>query len=124
MSQSFRFKYDQMREGDPTQQNKSSENDSYSMESHVRNVCFVWLDGRRVFLNYGYLVSGDYDPVEGRIVLAFTSHVLTLTGIHLESLFYEFMQHVPRQIICTDPRYNATVERNTPTVNEIIIVPV
>jgi hypothetical protein len=66
------------------------------------------------------LVSGEFSPADNTIVLSFTSHTILLTGVHLENLFYEFMQHLPQEIVCVDKRYNATADNN-PVVNEIRI---
>ena len=114
-----------MRENAPASNGEASESaiipkeDSYTIHGNTRNVCFVSLDGNRMFLNYSYLVSGEYVPEDNIIVLGFTSHTLTLKGIHLEPLFYEFMQHLPRQILCVDDRYNVVSEKDSPIVNEI-----
>lgn len=125
MSQGFRLKYDQMRENNPAHQEKPVQQQSkvyeefYTEGGHVRNVCFVWLDGKRIFMNYSYLVAGEYSPDENTITLSFTTHVFILTGVNLESLFYDLMHHVAKQITCTDKRYNLIGENELPTVNEI-----
>ncbi|MGN8037822.1 hypothetical protein ACTJJ0_22210 [Chitinophaga sp. 22321] len=130
MSQSFRLKFDQMRDGDPTNRETSdpvsgegsdSRDESYSGYSNVRNVCFAWPDGRKLFLNYAYLVSCDYQPEENTLSLTWTTHTVMIKGFSLHNLFDELMQHLPRQIVCTDPRYNATVEKDKSIVNEIHI---
>ncbi len=125
MSQGFNLRYDQLRQNDLTNRNTASEENtdanevSYPRESNVRNVCFVQLDGSRIFLNYGYLVSGEYLPEQEMITLGFTSHTIILKGVHLESLFYDLMQHIPKQIICFDARYNTNNEKGKPVVNEL-----
>jgi hypothetical protein len=124
MDQNKRFglnlKYDQMRGNDPQgQQEGSTEN--YPGENHVRNVCFVLQDGRMIFLNYAYLVSGEYVPEENAITLTFTSHTVTLTGVHLEPLFYDLMGHLPRRIACTDARYNEIDDEKRTVVNNISV---
>jgi len=119
MSQGFRLKYDEMRDSDPTKD--TVKDDRYSSEGYVRNVCFVLLDGNRMFLNYAYLVSGQYIAEEGRIVLSWTTHMVSLAGICLEPLYYEFMQHIPRQVICQQERYNPTQKNGKPVINVIII---
>lgn len=125
MSQGFKLKYDQMRESDPTSPQAKPETPSrafdefYENEGHTRNICFVWRDGKRMFLNYGYLIFVEYFPDKNSIVLSFTSHIITLTGVNFEGLFYDLMQHLPKQIICTDPRYNIIDENDKALVNEI-----
>ncbi len=127
MSQGFKLKYDKMRENDPTHRPASSEEGAkvyeqfYNEESHVRNICFVWLDGRRKFLNYSYLVSGEYSPDDSSITLAFTTEVFVLKGVNLESLFYEIMNNLAKQITCIDVRYNVIGEDQKFVVNEIKI---
>lgn len=127
MSLNFKLKYDQMRESDPTKEELRSGSESkqveeyYPNESHARNICFVWQDGRRIFLNYSYLVSGEYLPDESLIKLAFTSQALILKGVNLEGLFYDIMQHWVRQIVCVNARYNIIGEGEKPVVNEIIV---
>jgi hypothetical protein len=118
MSQDFKFKFNQMRENDPTQ-----EQQTYAGESHVRNVCFFQPDGKAVFLNYGYLTSAQYDPTESCITLFFTSHTVILKGANLETLFQEFFSHIPKSITCTDERYNE-IEKHSYIINEMHIVKV
>jgi hypothetical protein len=126
MSQGFRWKYDEMQEGDPTKETAGSGSgiaeENYSVISHARNICFVLPDGNRIFLNYGYLVSGEYLPEDNKIILSFTSHTITLAGIYLEKLFYDLMQGLPRQLVCTDTRYNTADETNKPIVNGIQVI--
>lgn len=125
MSPGFKLKYDQMQEGNPT--SKPAEGDGmtkaydayYTGESNARNLCFVWLDGNRIFLNYSYLISGEYMPALNTILLAFTSHAIVLKGVNLEALYYDIMQHNQRQIVCNDSRYNLVGEGELPLVNEI-----
>ena len=115
-----------MRDGKPPDDDNphlsqpDAKDESYSTGSNTRNVCFVFLNGNRVFLNYGYLVSGEYFPDANIITLTWTSHLVTLAGIYLEALFYEFMQHLPRQVLCADARYNVVAEKK-PIVNDIRI---
>jgi len=127
MSQGFKLKYDQLRENDPTQREKPLQDGGkayevfYSEESNARNISFVWQDGRRVFLNYSYLVSGEYSPEENRLTLTFTTQVLIFKGVNLENLFYEVMNHSVRQVICVDERYNVIGENEKFVVNDILV---
>jgi hypothetical protein len=114
MSQSFRWKFDQMRENNPgREQGAEDQAEFYPRESHARNICFALSDGRKTFLNYSYLVSGEYVPEENTITLVFTSHLVTLRGVNLEPLFMELMQHLPRIITCTESRYASLEEGKT-----------
>jgi len=128
MSQSFNYTFEKMRDSNPTKPIDPASDKGvaevkdadYPSGSNTRNVCFVWPEGKRIFLNYGYLISGEYHPQDNQIILSFTSHTLKLKGIRLEPLFYDLMGHVPKQILCKDARYNA-VEENS-CVNEITIL--
>ncbi|SJZ44411.1 hypothetical protein SAMN04488128_101241 [Chitinophaga eiseniae] len=122
MSLNFKLRLDELEENDPTKkQSAPPEDESYLTHSHVRNVNFVLLDGNMIFLNYGYLVSGCYQVQENRIILAFTSDKITLTGIYLKPLYYDLMLHLPRQIVAQDARYNAAAPKDTPIVNDITV---
>jgi hypothetical protein len=115
MSHEFKYKFDQMRENYQEQPDQT-----YAGESNVRNVCFVQADGKMTFLNYSYLVSGEYQPEESIIVLNFTSHTIILKGTKLEMLYQEFFSQVPRFITTTEERYNE-VEKNSYLINEMQI---
>jgi hypothetical protein len=116
MSRDFKFNFDQIREN-----HLEKKDDSHAGESHVRNVCFEQTDGKIIFLNYAYLVSGEYMPDENTIVLCFTSHTVTLKGIRLLPLYQDFFKHIPRIVNCTDDRYNE-IEGEALVVNSIDIV--
>ncbi|MGJ1348241.1 hypothetical protein [Sphingobacterium siyangense] len=80
----------------------------YADAGNVRNLCFVWLDGRREFFNYAYLVSVVLDRKDQsfhRLEIRFTSHIIHLTGYQLGGLFGLLMNHIPRLIHQTDYRY-------------------
>lgn len=116
MSHEFKFKFDEMRDNNPAKQE-----DSYPSGSNVRNVCFIQSDGRMLFLNYGYLVSGEYLPDESQIVLNFTSHTITLHGIKLESLYQELGNHIPRVLVCRDERYSKLENLDTYSISQMAI---
>ncbi len=99
MNQDYKFRIDRMRQNDP-----------------------VWPDGRKMFLNYAYLVSCEYVPAKKSIVLAFTTHQVTLNGIRLDTLFDELMEQLPKVIACKDERYNSLQSEAQAVVNEIQIV--
>ncbi len=126
MSQDFRSRYSEMRENDPTSPDSPGEknsdgNDHYVTHSNVRNIAFIWPDGRQLFLNYSYLVSGEYSPDTATIVLLFTTHKVMLKGLKLIDLFDDLMAHLPRVIVCTDARYNMLSDSG-PVVNEVQVV--
>jgi len=126
MSQGFKLKFDEMQENNPAKSETSApvaNRERYAEAGQVRNVCFEWEDGNRIFLNYAYLVSVKYEPEENRLALHFTSDDVLLHGVRLESLFFELMQHLPKIISCKDARYNTLKDENASVVNQIVLIP-
>lgn len=127
MNQGFKLKYNEMQENNPAnnpdgaEQAPKADDYKYIAVGHVRNICFVWVDGKRVFLSYAYLISGEYNPEEAAIRLIFTTHSVLLKGNHLESLFYELMAQITRQIVCVDSRYDVLSEDKLPSVHQITL---
>ena len=107
-------------------QNSDTENgiEQFSTPGHVRNLCFVQPDGKRLFLNYAYLVSGEYKPEENIVVLTYTTHEITLKGRSLTDLYNSLMAHMLKQVVAIDKRYEATKETTEPIVFEIAITKV
>lgn len=106
MSQDFRNRFGMMQDNDPTgQQQDDTVKERYPAQSHARNLVFVLQDGRRVFLNYSYLVCTEEQPDTDSLLLHFTTHTVTLTGKGLDALFLDLSTHTPRIIACTEPRY-------------------
>jgi hypothetical protein len=113
MSHGFKLRFDEMRESDPTNSDSSKQDENelfYQSSGHARNVCFVWANEKRLFLNYAYLVSGEFNPNEEKnlITLTFSSHTISLHGYNLETLFTSLMEHLPRLITETDSRCNSS----------------
>ena len=121
MNQDFSTRYGMMRDNDPTQQqeNDGAVQDRYATQSHARNVVFVLRDGRRLFLNYSYLVCTEQQDNEN-LLLHFTTHTIQLSGKRLDALFMDLVNHLPRIIGCTEPRYDLLAD-GLPLVHEIII---
>lgn len=115
----FKLRFDEMREGNPAHSDEAKDEqanaDSYGGPGHVRNLCFVWPDGKKLFLNYAYLVSGKFaaDSETNTINLGFTSHLVTLKGYQLEDLFFALMEQLPRIIKAEDARYKDANESKT-----------
>ena len=110
MNQGFKLRFDQMRESDPTNPDTSSdvnEAEMYQQPGYVRNLCLVWPDGRRIFLNYAYLVAAEFEPgsEKNQIKLSFSSHTILVEGYSLGKLFMALLDHVPRLITVINPRY-------------------
>lgn len=127
MSQSFRERFNQSISNDMTgneQENakvraNAPDIEFYEHYSGIRNVCFTQLDGSRIFLNYNYLVSGEYNPEQSQIVLGFTTHQITLKGVNLEKLFEGLMFHSVKNVGTRDQRYNHLVGDDAVMVNHI-----
>lgn len=119
MSQRFSFKLNE-KDVNKAEQEAIEKSENHLTESHVRNLCFVWPDGKKKFLNYAYLVSGEYLPEENSIKLAFTSETILIKGDRLEGLFEQLLNHEPKRIVCTDERY-AAIDDSGIFVTEILI---
>lgn len=93
----------------------------YGEQENARNVCFVMLDGKQIFLSYAYLISGEFDPEQNVITLTFSTQKVTLTGNKLEGLFEQLMLQMPRKISCVDKRYKEVKEESQSIVTEITL---
>jgi hypothetical protein len=110
MNQGFKLRFDQMRESDPSAADAAQgvpESDMYQQPSYARNLCLIWSDGRRMFLNYAYLIAAEFEPNTdiNLIKLSFSSHTVLLTGYGLENLFMALFEHQARLVTAIDPRY-------------------
>lgn len=126
MNQGFKLRFDQLRENDPSSPDNGSaslEAELYPSGGHSRNLCLIWPDGRRAFFNYAYLVVGEFKPntEKNSIKLSFSSHSVSLEGYSLQSLFMALLDHLPRIITATDPRYVLEEDRIKPVVIEITV---
>lgn len=110
MNPNFKLRFDQMKESNPAENSDEKETgvtfNEYALARPL-NLCLVWPDGKRFFLNYSYLVAGELnlDGEKNVIILYFSSHVIKLLGYGLEALFGELMDHLPRIIFSIDERY-------------------
>jgi hypothetical protein len=102
MSQSFKFNLSDV-ESKPDGSNTPQR--STSQSGYIRNLCFVWPDGSKKFLNYAYLISGEYFSEPGSIKLIFTSDHVTIDGINLDALFGLILEHSVSEVIVIAPRY-------------------
>lgn len=76
----------------------------YLAPSSVRNLIFVWEDGKRLFLNYSYLVSCELSSDNNLISLAFTNCQILIKGIKLNELF-ELLAYQQIRIVKASSRY-------------------
>ncbi|PZR20510.1 MAG: hypothetical protein DI539_10690 [Flavobacterium psychrophilum] len=95
--------------------------EEFNVPAHARNLCFVQPDGRRLFLNYSYLIAGEYLPESNTIILSYTTHEITLTGRNLAELYEGLMLHMVKLVTAIDKRYEATKTDEEPVVTEIAI---
>lgn len=126
MSQTFKLRYDQMRENDPSKsdpsQNATDAASFYQSAGYARSLCLILENGNRAFLSYAYLISGEFDIEDeiNLIRLHFSSAVVVLKGYSLEELFMQLMDQMPRIIQVIDQRY-ATLAEQVTIVTEIVI---
>ncbi|WP_345948864.1 hypothetical protein ABDD95_18630 [Mucilaginibacter sp. PAMB04274] len=119
MNRDFDLGFDKFDKSEQKSAGSTDQADEYKVQSSVRNVCFVWPDGRMKFLNYAYLVSSDYLPENGLVRLTFTSATIELKGVKLQTLFDKLLFHLPIRIISQDERYNQ-LSGDAYCVNEIL----
>lgn len=108
MSQSFKLKFDHLKENDPTPESIDEDISSvveYPSAGNTRNICFEWLNGRKQFLNYAYLISCEFDPETKKITMQFTTHYIRITGEHLNVLFDSLLSNAPKIIKEIEERY-------------------
>jgi hypothetical protein len=102
---------------------KADTTDAYASPGTARNVCFLTNNGVAKSLNYSFLVSIEYNPEEGMIILVFTSDTVTIKGTDLESTFWAFMDHIPRKVSCFEQRYQSILDDHSNfSISEISIV--
>lgn len=95
--------------------------EKYRKASRVRNICFVQPNGRSLFLNYSYMISGEFLPDESAVNMVFTTHDIVLRGFNLKDFFENLMMHLPRKIVAINPRYSSMTDKEGPIIAEIII---
>lgn len=95
----------------------------HETDSSVRNLCFVWEDGRRAFFNYAYLVSIDMVLTDNlnEMLLYFSGHIVTLKGYQLSPLFDLLFDHSLKTIRARNPRYLVDGKTQHSLVTEILL---
>jgi len=104
MSQDFKFNF---KGGEEKSQSNENNNSHYSQPGNVRNLCFEWPDGRKKFLNYAYLISGEYNYEDQTINLIFSTESILISGSNLGPIFESIFQHMPKILKCTSDRYSS-----------------
>lgn len=118
-------KFDRYKKTNPDEPDSTKPDDSilhFETAGSARNVCFAQPDGKRIFLNYAYLISGEYAPEESTITLTFTTHTVQLTGHNLGSLYEGLMAQTVKHLTSMDKRYEVMKENPEPIVIEVIIM--
>lgn len=123
MNQGFNFRFGEMQENDPTksQSENSQDNILYPSASNTRNLCLQMRNGDQIFLNYSYLISGEYSKEISTITLTFTTHMIVLHGSALDVLFHLLMDHIPRTIVEIDERYASIETEQTYAIKTITV---
>lgn len=95
----------------------------HNAESSIRNVCFVWEDGRKAFFNYAYLIAVHLTKQEdvNKIILSFGAFTVTLEGYQLDPLFESLNDHGPKTINATPLRYTTHISPHLAVVIKIVI---
>jgi hypothetical protein len=121
MNHNSRYRFEEMQSNNLNE--KDQEPGNYHQSQSVRNLWFEMADKSAIFLNYGYLVSGEYKPQDGIIHLIFTSHIVLLIGVNLDTLFLELLDHLPRKISCVNQRYQQLTNDGQPIIENIQVLP-
>lgn len=125
MSHEYKNRLTDYLSSDPTKKPEANNTNGISnfeeSFSGVKNLCFVKLDDKCIFLNYNYLVAGEFFPEDNKIALHFTTHVIALNGQNLESLYQDILQHLPKIIKVSNDRYASIASKNCPIVTGIDI---
>lgn len=79
--------------------------EEFALKGNVRNLCFVMPDGSRHFLNYAYLLGGQYFSMDDSIILRFSFCEVKIKGYNLETLLLQLLEQLPQIILVKDARY-------------------
>lgn len=123
MNRNFKLRFDQMKEGNPAEGEPQASALPEEEFTRPLNLCLVWPDGKRFFLNYSYLVAGELD-LEGehnQIHLHFTAYDVLLKGYGLQDLFMALLEQWPAQLMAIEPRYVVSGEALDGTIIEISV---
>lgn len=102
---------------------EEAEIENYVRAGTMRNICFVLLDKRREFFNYGDLTRCSYDPNQSQITLTFRGFAsVFIKGFELETLYEKLQGQIPRQIVCKEDRYKELRKEKEIYVTEIIVM--
>jgi hypothetical protein len=107
MSQDYKNFYQQMKDNaaETSNESEAKATDHYPAPSNTRNIIFEWADGRKLFLNYAFLISGELSKENDRMILTFTNCTINVDGIKLQVLFEQLNSQLVRVVKETNSRY-------------------
>jgi hypothetical protein len=85
---------------------------------HAMMIEFELVAGDRLAFPYTSLLSLSLNPSRG-IIATFSTHIVTVTGIHLRSVFAAIQRHEVASLKAADPRPER-LPKDQPTVFSII----
>ncbi|MCF0072454.1 hypothetical protein LZD49_18370 [Dyadobacter sp. CY261] len=127
MNQGFKIRLDELRNNIPNEEQPVPETSPlpthYDGSGYVRNLCIVWLDGKKMFFNYAYLVVAEFTPTEdgNDITLNFSDYQVLLRGFLLAPLFGELQDHRVRNVFQVDQRYINVEDQTGPVITDILV---
>ena len=81
----------------------------YESSGNAHNICFVLADGKHIFLNYSYLICGEYSESEESITLRFVTHNVYIKGYLLEQMFMKLFFNKVKKVTLVEERYLETI---------------
>ena len=123
MSQDYKNFYQQMKDNaaETSNENEDKATDHYPAPSNTRNIIFEWSDGRKLFLNYAFLISCELSKDNDRLILSFTNCTINIDGVKLQLLFEQLISQMVRVIKETNSRY-AQLESDQAVIKAISMV--
>lgn len=76
----------------------------YDQPGHMRDVCFVWPNGRRLALSYNDLIYKELTD-DCELILRFSSAVIKISGYKLETMHRAFVQQLPLYVSIQNEGY-------------------
>jgi hypothetical protein len=126
MNQKYKDKYEELRNNDIGQKEPISdktEHEFYETPGNSRMITFAWQDGRKLFMNYAYLVCGELieDGESSIITLTFTTHTISLKGHLLENIFVSLIHQNAKILTEIYPRYKDNKSSEQSPILEILV---
>lgn len=119
MSQDFKLKFDEYKNNDPSEKKDRDNSDQSPSGSNIRNLAFVWPDGKMQFFNYSYIITCILN--DKNIEIEFSSHNVKISGQKLNQLFNMIMNQSIRVITIYEERYGELYESEKFHVQDVEI---